>query len=102
TLPPLLRTTLFPYTTLFRSGERRSWISPSGTAYCCSAAHRSAPDTLLLPVAHIPADDWSGSSVGPHGLSAFQNISNAFSGKIRRSEEHTSELQSRFDLVCRL
>src|SRR5438034_1562653 len=57
--PP--RSTLFPYTTLFRSGHGagRRWES-------------------------LPARD---------GRSA---------GRQRRSEEHTSELQSHSDLVCRL
>src|SRR5207249_12296806 len=43
------------------------------------------------------------------GLEVFEQIANARSGEVtavstcdERSEEHTSELQSRFDLVCRL
>src|SRR6266513_5028595 len=52
--PP--RSTLFPYTTLFRSSRRHTW-------------------------AWVPRDHF---------------------GRTARSEEHTSELQSRFDLVCRL
>src|SRR5690349_22104780 len=60
--PP--RSTLFPYTTLFRSG-----------------AH--LPDAGNL--AHTPAGLFGRSRSGLH-----------------RSEEHTSELQSRRDLVCRL
>src|SRR5438067_8386630 len=59
--PP--RSTLFPYTTLFRSQV--------ATAQGVGTALNSAPDILGL----------------------FCYI---------RSEEHTSELQSRFDLVCRL
>src|SRR2546421_2276114 len=64
--PP--RSTLFPYTTLFRSPDPRS-----------------APGTppLLLPA---PPPATSGAR-----LTA-----------LLRSEEHTSELQSRSDLVCRL
>src|SRR5438067_5413703 len=61
--PP--RSTLFPYTTLFRS--------PSWQGH----AHHGAAGA---PAARC--------------LAAAQNR--------RRSEEHTSELQSRFDLVCRL
>src|SRR5437868_12243538 len=63
--PP--RSTLFPYTTLFRSdfvGRPEASIDPAGLA-----------DAGLVIVA-TKAND--------------------------RSEEHTSELQSRFDLVCRL
>src|SRR2546421_8424396 len=63
--PP--RSTLFPYTTLFRS------------PYFDRLA-----DGVGVQHAHIPAR---------HGLCA---------GAVLRSEEHTSELQSRSDLVCRL
>src|SRR5207249_4078048 len=62
--------TLFPYTTLFRS--------PFGP----SDRHRNAP--VLA---------WT--STGPSSLTYNRNV-------VSRSEEHTSELQSRFDLVCRL
>src|SRR5438034_7877210 len=67
--PP--RSTLFPYTTLFRSGVR-GW-EPN---IRCSAADAECP--IKRPTK---------SSAGP-----FAN----------RSEEHTSELQSHSDLVCRL
>src|SRR2546425_3190411 len=75
--PP--RSTLFPYTTLFRSG---SFVSPAGRA-----AWSAAIDFL------IPAS--------PHTFSL--QVSNAQSATIQgRSEEHTSELQSLAYLVCRL
>src|SRR2546422_8502415 len=67
--PP--RSTLFPYTTLFRSGGSRG----------PQAAYRGAAGWLL------------GSS-----LSALLRRAR----HRRRSEEHTSELQSRLHLVCRL
>src|SRR5699024_11891130 len=47
----------------------------------------------------------------PYGYAIWENIKNELDRKIKetghsnvsfRSEEHTSELQSRFDLVCRL
>src|SRR2546422_1957480 len=67
--PP--RSTLFPYTTLFRSPCRRG--SP------CAARARSRPTRpafrIRRPCPRAPS---------------------------RRSEEHTSELQSRLHLVCRL
>src|SRR2546422_5076513 len=64
--PP--RSTLFPYTTLFRSSSSRRLPS----AFSCAF---SAPtSTLRMPASPLSA----------------------------RSEEHTSELQSRLHLVCRL
>src|SRR2546421_8853478 len=67
--PP--RSTLFPYTTLFRSRSRTSASTP-GSAF---------PRQLPYAATTGPA---------PRGRAW------------RRSEEHTSELQSRSDLVCRL
>src|SRR5438105_9518035 len=73
--PP--RSTLFPYTTLFRS--------PSGKD---ATAHRPAlRDLMRLFEKSCPPVSCRRRSV-PAGRS--------------RSEEHTSELQSRVDLVCRL
>src|SRR3712207_7176433 len=85
--PP--RSTLFPYTTLFRShwvaflNEVEHWI-PEGIERIYAIAdnlssHRTT-DVLLFMLAH------------PRWEMVFQP----------RSEEHTSELQSRQYLVCRL
>src|SRR3712207_7905880 len=81
--PP--RSTLFPYTTLFRS-----IIPPSRTARGCgcrsppaAGGRRERPArsrTRILPPRPPPAPP----------------------GRTGRSEEHTSELQSRQYLVCRL
>src|SRR5436309_11829797 len=74
--PP--RSTLFPYTTLFRS------IAPTRTAPGCNAVPRSTSAAaarrarIRRPIPPIAKDAGS------------------------RSEEHTSELQSRENLVCRL
>src|SRR5260370_17005759 len=62
--PP--RSTLFPYTTLFRSRARRS----RGCRSCCPSG--------AVPASSRPRSQGS------------------------RSEEHTSELQSHLNLVCRL
>src|SRR5438270_8801121 len=67
--PP--RSTLFPYTTLFRSPPISTSHSPAGHNPC-----RTPPGT---PRIRRPANRG-----------------------IRRSEEHTSELQSQSNLVCRL
>src|SRR5947209_13540949 len=77
--PP--RSTLFPYTTLFRSIPARSGVR-SG----CPPAVIAQPPTLKS---------------NPRPPSASEVIVGARSGD-DRSEEHTSELQSRQYLVCRL
>src|SRR3712207_7348215 len=81
--PP--RSTLFPYTTLFRSGlVRRRRDAGRG-----EGRERALP---LLP---------SASGVELHGLLGRPERSEVV-GAADRSEEHTSELQSRQYLVCRL
>src|SRR5690349_23108301 len=78
--PP--RSTLFPYTTLFRSlGVTSSPMTPSP---------RVAPSTNL-PSAYLSSIET------PSILGSI-----TYAGASPRSEEHTSELQSRRDLVCRL
>src|SRR5438093_2559695 len=92
------RSTLFPYTTLFRSDERQQglsaflyltttgrrtglpreieiWFTERGGYYYVIAEHRERADW----VRNIQTDP-----------------------RVRRSEEHTSELQSLTNLVCRL
>src|SRR5437870_11267387 len=70
--PP--RSTLFPYTTLFRSRQQAARLR----------ARRGAP---------APRERGQGLREGAVGLNG---------GRDYRSEEHTSELQSRGHLVCRL
>src|SRR2546422_4936419 len=69
--PP--RSTLFPYTTLFRSPDGRITFRVPGTAYAFQVLEGSELKRLFRT---------------RPGL--------------KRSEEHTSELQSRLHLVCRL
>src|SRR5438034_3165041 len=71
--PP--RSTLFPYTTLFRSRPQRSPLETS--------SHSITPFAPSVIVT-CPSSPWEAEGM-----------------KIR-SEEHTSELQSHSDLVCRL
>src|SRR3712207_7360572 len=81
--PP--RSTLFPYTTLFRSqlGRERVAAGVDGT-----------------PVPRDPLDDRRARCLQACRLHAFDR---AGGRRLRaRSEEHTSELQSRQYLVCRL
>src|SRR5690606_40814438 len=86
------RSTLFPYTTLFRSPCRRNWTSPVIILY------------------------WKRTALIIISLSAFMKMPlrikrsylfhlffcNPSWKTPSRSEEHTSELQSRENLVCRL
>src|SRR5437868_12944334 len=81
--PP--RSTLFPYTTLFRSG---SAIASSGRASAHRFNRESETPTSIVEYNVI-------------ACSAPRAFRRASSDDVR-SEEHTSELQSRFDLVCRL
>src|SRR3712207_7373908 len=83
--PP--RSTLFPYTTLFRSDDVR-------LPRAARAAGPPRGDPLrAAPGPHRP--------VPPHGHAAG-GAAGALARRDRRSEEHTSELQSRQYLVCRL
>src|SRR3712207_8986729 len=80
--PP--RSTLFPYTTLFRSVAWRIWRLVSG------AKSRGFP-------AHDQGDDAAWGTRCPRSLQGRTT-----GCRSARSEEHTSELQSRQYLVCRL
>src|SRR3712207_8610353 len=70
--PP--RSTLFPYTTLFRSLSFKTWYKID------------------------PGFDFASVQVREEGKKEWTCVK----GNITRSEEHTSELQSRQYLVCRL
>src|SRR2546427_2382537 len=83
--PP--RSTLFPYTTLFRSaGGRRSGEQPRRTPGA-RVGRRSKR--------HFPRQAEPCGAVAPAGA----RVADA---ERARSEEHTSELQSQSNLVCRL
>src|SRR5687768_18278786 len=85
--PP--RSTLFPYTTLFRSREPRRRRGPPWP--CAPSRPWSAvPIRLLAPALRAPRLTPDGANPAPRR------------SEIHRSEEHTSELQSRLHLVCRL
>src|SRR5436309_9178655 len=79
-LRPPPRSTLFPYTTLFRSSEAE--VSQSFTGVAVDLLKSEA----FLPKPQAPQ----------------LRIGQLWSSMRGRSEEHTSELQSRENLVCRL
>src|SRR5690242_21271749 len=90
--PP--RSTLFPYTTLFRSSQPRcpsqlrlSVLDPS------VASRRIASNKAVRRVTTLP-------SRGTADTGISRSMERADRGS--RSEEHTSELQSHVNLVCRL
>src|SRR5690606_39405342 len=77
--------TLFPYTTLFRS--------PSGCSFhprCPLGRGRDVCHETIPPLADVA----QGGSAACHFHTEVEDV--------KRSEEHTSELQSRENLVCRL
>src|SRR2546421_6023508 len=78
--PP--RSTLFPYTTLFRS--------PLGDVARRFRRQKESQRLQQSAEFHLPFSDAVLASPKPPVM------------PLRRSEEHTSELQSRSDLVCRL
>src|SRR5690242_21587337 len=79
-IPRPHRSTLFPYTTLFRSVYPSKYFFISYTHYLL---------TYLFSYRHIMGNCW--------------NCWNCYDSNRRgRSEEHTSELQSHVNLVCRL
>src|SRR3712207_7935888 len=85
--PP--RSTLFPYTTLFRSVDYHAFQ----TLESCTLGRDRAPQ-CGVPLALTIDDQHASRRTVRQSLSHHQNV--------RRSEEHTSELQSRQYLVCRL
>src|SRR5688572_32159092 len=83
--PP--RSTLFPYTTLFRSAHTRLELR--------------YPPARILGVALSPRQPLMGHrQLTPRDVEPLAGVD--VLGLLRRSEEHTSELQSQSNLVCRL
>src|SRR2546430_12629176 len=83
--PP--RSTLFPYTTLFRSNLptyvklRTGWRRPRLPRMDCVIVQAAADDLIISEPRRVKRGD---------------------TVAVGRSEEHTSELQSQSNLVCRL
>src|SRR5688572_31377213 len=84
------RSTLFPYTTLFRSGA-----TPGRVEQTVEARHdQVAGDVGIAGARHLGAS---------HAAALVAEAAVApVEGGEARSEEHTSELQSQSNLVCRL
>src|SRR5204863_8893357 len=84
--------TLFPYTTLFRSFAHRAsmrgaqLVTPKGRC----------PEVRIVPASKRRSGDFAAIRIRNSWGDNLHTVISA------RSEEHTSELQSRRDLVCRL
>src|SRR5688572_31374124 len=87
--PP--RSTLFPYTTLFRSGSPSPQVRPTHICPSSSSARITRQSLTWCSQMRTGVMRSVSSRVGGDSHEA-----------ITRSEEHTSELQSQSNLVCRL
>src|SRR5690349_21942434 len=88
---PLPESTLFPYTTLFRSlTQLREIVVPRSTDPFVIQRAKGMARVLK----HLQQVDRYGDEAASAELADLRDL--------LRSEEHTSELQSRRDLVCRL
>src|SRR5437867_8775850 len=88
------RATLFPYTTLFRSAGEED-AAPARRAHVVDVV--AGDDGVAEGALDRPLRDMVDVQVA-EGDGAPE----ASTAGIKRSEEHTSELQSPYDLVCRL
>src|SRR5690606_41540887 len=92
TTPRPPSSTLFPYTTLFRSHFLPDFPTPNGMAiddYLRHASYEGLEERLavLWPKDTTPN---------------YEEVRQRYVDRLERSEEHTSELKSRENLVCRL
>src|SRR3712207_7725991 len=88
--PP--RSTLFPYTTLFRS----HLTDNAGPTEALRAQLQVLHGLFKARACYVARPDSSGSQL------QVEHVRGRYDERITRSEEHTSELQSRQYLVCRL
>src|SRR3712207_9418726 len=98
--PP--RSTLFPYTTLFRS-EVAVQFKPPELGLVRAAASAASPDVMVLQIDPEQGVEtrFNVKVPGPEMRVGRATMRLRY-GDVFRSEEHTSELQSRQYLVCRL
>src|SRR2546427_8921001 len=88
--PP--RSTLFPYTTLFRSRpDGQGDVTDTHVAWTLTKGAPNTPSLLLVGQELYMISD-----------GGIASCLEAKTGRVHRSEEHTSELQSQSNLVCRL
>src|SRR3712207_9195845 len=98
--PP--RSTLFPYTTLFRSRHHETGSAPSGALGRSFVAARARRGSVAVSEA-IQLVDVARKATEAYGRPDLTaRLARTRQRLADRSEEHTSELQSRQYLVCRL
>src|SRR5437762_10495054 len=88
-IPPPPRSTLFPYTTLFRSG-------------CGAGSHSLFTNFFRSTVLFTCTRRSLPEAIAKEQGSCFASQQSTTKRRHERSEEHTSELQSPMYLVCRL
>src|SRR3712207_7633975 len=102
--PP--RSTLFPYTTLFRSHPAGRFLGEmnmlTGQSVYLSAVVREGGEVLAIPPENLKKIISEEPTLSDTILKAFIARRSVLMRAGTRSEEHTSELQSRQYLVCRL
>src|SRR5699024_12471049 len=102
TICPAHMTTQFPYTTLFRSLEIKKAfrVKKCGNLLTFTKSENGLKlyQTWFCKSRLCPLCAWRYAMKNSYELSSILDVFY----KRYRSEEHTSELQSRFDLVCRL
>src|SRR5207249_12141216 len=100
--PPPPSSTLFPYTTLFRSHGLMACETIPTLAARNVVGHEHAVADLDTVHTRADLDDFRGDLVAEDERRLRLAVPLHHIGAAdSRSEEHTSELQSRFDLVCR-
>src|SRR3712207_9343965 len=98
--PP--RSTLFPYTTLFRSEVAALAGDPRQPLDALLVDRAGRLEVRILDLVLLPGRDHVRLTAGEGALLLLEADAALVELDQRRSEEHTSELQSRQYLVCRL
>src|SRR5205807_10632630 len=98
--PP--RSTLFPYTTLFRSCSALTSPAMAPENPNTAPAQRAISVRDRIVIFYRPHQTFVGNTTGLRGWSTEigKNVTAVLNAGCRRSEEHTSELQSPCNLVC--
>src|SRR5258705_12703525 len=98
--PP--RSTLFPYTTLFRSDGKRTKFAYDSQVRFVADSNAAGIDTIRYDIAGRPNSQITVRAGTRYELRSTFTVRDLRDTLQMRSEEHTSELQSLRHLVCRL